>query len=269
MSLRKVAPLNLPNLPKGNAAGTKPSLEWVAPTALLIDETYQRDLSERSMRLIRKMLEGFAWNRMKPPIVAKVDGGLHVIDGQHTAIVAATLGLPEIPIFLVDAPSVDERARAFVGHNTDRVIVQPISIYHALVAAGDPDALDVAATCRRAGVRIRYVTASTLVAEGDTMAVGTIRSLVRRRGVMLARKTLEVLVKAKRAPIGAAEIIAVEKIVCEDAKGLNPDELIAVIRVDGDHGIRDARARALDDGIPQWRALKERWLPKLKRRTAA
>jgi hypothetical protein len=97
-------------------------LKWLAPTDLLVDATYQRDLSERSMRLIRKMIENFSWNRMKPPIVVQVGpASLHIVDGQHTAIVAASIGIPQIPVFVVKAEGLDERARAFVGHNTDRV----------------------------------------------------------------------------------------------------------------------------------------------------
>ena len=68
-------------------------MKWIAPTDLLVDATYQRDLSERSIRLIRKMIENFNWNRLKPPIVVQVGpASLHIVDGQHSAIVAATAG---------------------------------------------------------------------------------------------------------------------------------------------------------------------------------
>jgi hypothetical protein len=270
MTLRPVEPLNIPNLPKTAVKGARPILQWVKPTSLLVDETYQRDLSERSMVLIRKMLQGFAWNRMKPPIVAKVDGQLHVIDGQHTAIVAATLGLAEIPIFLVEAPSLDERARSFVGHNSDRIVVSPFNIFHALLASGDPAATDVAAVCKRAGVTIRILTGNNIaIRVGDTAAIGTVRSLVSRRGVMMARKVLEVLVRAKRAPVSAGEIVAVENLMCVEMRDVDPDDLIAVIRIDGDRGFRDAKAKAAQNRIPLWRGLIARWTPKLKRRAAA
>jgi hypothetical protein len=179
----------------------------VAPTSLLVDATYQRDLSERSIRLIRRMIENFAWNRLKPPIV---------VQAGPPRCTSSTASIPpswrprsasrRFPVFIVKADSVDERARAFVGHNSDRVVVSPFDIYRALLASGDPDAVDVDNVCKRAGVRIRYISPSSAIAEGDTAAVGLIRALVRRRGVIPARKVLQCLVKAKRAPISAAEI---------------------------------------------------------------
>src|SRR4051794_24268937 len=101
-SLRAIKPMKFPDLKPASFDGERPSLRWVAPTDLLVDATYQRDLSERSIRLIRKMIESFSWNRMKPPIVVQVGPtSLHIVDGQHTAIVAASIGIPEIPIFIV------------------------------------------------------------------------------------------------------------------------------------------------------------------------
>lgn len=268
--VRKITAMPLPGIIAKPLSGTKPELKWVAPTSLLVDATYQRDLSNRSIKLIRKMVEQFAWNRMKPPIVVKVNGGLHIVDGQHTAIVAATLKIPEIPIFVVEADTVDERARAFVGHNTDRVIVSPFDIYRALLASGDPDAVEVDAVCRKAKVRIRYISPSSAIAEGDTAAVGLVRKLVARRGVMRARQVLEVLVKAKRAPIGQGEILAVENILCGDNRSsVDLETLTRIIRTDGDAGILAAHAKAKTDRCPVWRALMARWLARVNRRAAA
>jgi hypothetical protein len=239
--------------------GPRPSLEWVNPTDLHVDETYQRDLSRRSIALIGKMLREFAWNRMKPPIVVRQDGKLHVIDGQHTGIVAATLGIPEIPVFIVRAEALDERARAFVGHNTDRVAVSPFDIYRALVAAGDPDALDVEAVMNRSKVRLRQMNGGSAIAEGDTMAVAGLRSLVKARGPMRARMVLETLVAAKRAPILAAEIAAVDHVVCVASPGIDLTRLARIIRIDGDAGLMAAQSHAKLAKIPVWRCLIERW----------
>jgi hypothetical protein len=115
--LRAIKPMVFPDLTPATEFGPKPVAKWAAPTSLMVDGTYQRDLSDRSIRLIRRTIEGFRWNRYKPPIVVQTGPAtLHVIDGQHTAIVAATLKIPEILILIVEADSLDERARAFVGH---------------------------------------------------------------------------------------------------------------------------------------------------------
>jgi hypothetical protein len=266
-ALRKIEPLPLPpTIIRATVDGKRPVLRWIAPTELLVDGTYQRDLSRQSLRLIRHMVEVFAWNRMKPPIVVEVGSGFHVVDGQHTAIAAATIGIREIPIFVVDAPEVDERARSFVGHNTDRITVSPIAIWNALRAAGDPDAVDVANVCKRSGVRIRTLNQNNIPAEGDTMAIGRIRNLVKKRGVVRARRVLECLVKARRAPIVQEEILAADHLICE--LSADPDDLSAIIRIEGDKGLNAARSKAQLDRSPIWRELMARWSSRLKREAA-
>ena len=268
-TLRHIKPMSFPDLTPAvaNDFGPKPVARWVAPTSLMIDGTYQRDLSERSIRLIRRTIETFRWNRYKPPIAVQTGPAtLHVIDGQHTAIIAATLKIPEILILVVGADSVDERARAFVGHNLDRIKVTPFDIYRALLASGDPDAVDVDNVCKRAGVRLRLISPSSAIAEGDTAALGLVRRLV-KRGVIPARKVLQCLVKAKRAPITGAEILAAEHIVCEARKDIDLDALTAAIRIDGTEGLTKAHARAKSQGQAIWREVANRWLRRIDRAT--
>ena len=270
MMLRPIKAMVFPDLKPSLVEGEKPVLKWVDPTSLLVDGTYQRDLSERSIRLIRRMIEGFAWNRFKPPIVVKAGAAsFHIVDGQHTAIVAATLKIPQIPVFVVRADNLDERARAFVGHNSDRIVVSPFDIYRALLASGDGDAKAVAEVCQKAGVRIRVISPSSAIAEGDTAAVGLVRGLVKRRGTTSSVKVLRCLVKAKRAPLTGAEIIAAERIVCEERKTIDIDDLVAVIRIEGNEGLSKAIAHAKSHRLPLWREVANRWLRRLERSNAA
>lgn len=264
--LRPIKPIPLAGLTPAPFDGQRPELKWLPPTSLLVDATYQRDLSERSIRLIRKLIENFSWNRMKPVIGVQVGpASIHIVDGQHSAIVAASLGIPEVPVYIVTADSIDERARAFVGHNSDRVAVSPFDIYRALVASGDPDAVDVANVCKRAGVRLRYISPSSALAEGDTAAIGCIRGMVKRRGVIPARKVLQCLVKARRAPITAAEILAAESIVCVDRPAVDLEALTAVIRIEGSEGLAKAHAKAKSGRTLFWAEVKARWLRRLDR----
>jgi len=258
MALRPIMAMPFPGIAKPDL-GERPSLEWVAPTDLMVDETYQRNLSRRSIALITKMVSGFAWNRMKPPIVVRIGGEMHVIDGQHTAVATATLGIESIPVFVVRAEEMGERARAFVGHNSDRITVSPLDIYRALVASADESALECEAVLKRAGVQLRIINQSTAIAEGDTMAVGTIRALIERRGPMQARRILTVLVKAKKAPISAHEIKAVEYLMCTYAMAVDPEALSIIIRADGDSGMISAHATVRVRKISLWKVLVERW----------
>ena len=270
MSLRRIKPMAMPlgfAITPVAAVGRKPQLSWVAPTDLYVDETYQRDLSRKSLQLIRQLVTNFRWNRLKPPIVVKDAGKWHVVDGQHTAIAAATVGVAELPVFVVSAESLDERARAFVGHNTDRIVVSPINIHNALVAAGDPDALDVARVCRRAGVTVREYSQSSQMKVGLTKSVGLIRRIVKKRGVIKARMVLETLVMAKRAPLGAAEILAADHLLNDLL--VNQRRLVAAIRVEGDNGISLAHAAAKRVRGTVWKAVAKRWQDRINERAAA
>lgn len=258
MALRKIEPYLLPSgARRATVNGARPQLKWVAPTSLLVDDSYQRSLGKASARLIPKVVAEFAWSRMKPPVVVKVDGGLHVINGQHTAIAAATLAIAEIPVFVVDADTLDERALSFVSHNTDSVKVSAIAIYRALVAAGDKGAVAVRSVCQSAGITIKTINQSSSVNIGDTMAIGLIRRLVRQRGPADAVRVLSALVSAKRAPISAEEIKAADYLICEDAHGASV--VVGAIRIEGDAGLAKARARASVNRTPIWREVKDRW----------
>lgn len=263
MKLRKIAPMPFPDIEFREVEGRKPQMKWVAPTSLLVDAIYQRDLSDRSIRLIKKMIATFSWNRLKPPIVVEVSGGYHIVDGQHTAIVAATLEIPEIPIFIVEAETLDERARAFVGHNSDRLVVSPFDIYRALVASGDPSAVQVDKVCKAAGVRIRYISPSSVLHVGGTAAIQFVRRLVEKRGAELATTVLSVLVAAKRSPLGVAELQAVDHILCVERPGVSTQALTRVVRGDGDAGIEAARKKARAERTSCWIVLKNRWVRKL------
>lgn len=224
--------------------GPRPELRWVAPTDLHVDETYQRELGRRSYRLIRELCMNFSWRKLKPPIVCDVDGVLHCVDGQHTAIAAATRGVPEIPVFVIVAGSEQERADAFVGHNSDRIVMTPLEVYRAKLVAGDEDAVDTDTVCRRAGVTLRHPNPMNKPIVGETGAVGIIMSLVRRQGVMKARRVMEGLVKGGRGPISAAEIAAAEGFMCVVAPLMEPDEFARIVRALGGRGVLEARMQA-------------------------
>jgi len=67
---------------------------------------------------------GWDWAKFKAPVAVMTDAGLELIDGQHTAIAAATHPeIATIPVMIVDVDKRAERAAAFIGHNRDRVAV--------------------------------------------------------------------------------------------------------------------------------------------------
>lgn len=269
--LRAIEPL--PH-PEGLAAkradlGQKPELRWVAPTSLLVDEGYQRDLGKRSYSLIRDMMQNFAWRKMKPPIVVEVGSGLHCVDGQHTAIAAASIGVPLIPVFVVGGASLGERADSFVAHNRDRIVMSPLDVYRAMIAAGDPVAVETAAVCKAAGVRIRQTNQYGKIMPGDTNSVGTIRRLVGRRGAVKSRAILEAFVIAGRGPIGPAEMDAAEALMMVSRPDTTTEQLARVIRVIGDRGVIESKMIAASERKPQKHILLAKYLTILDRQSGA
>lgn len=262
--LRPIKPMAFPDVVPATEFGRQPEVRWVDPKTLFVDATYQRDLSERSIRLIRGVIAHFRWNRFELPTVVETDSGqLHIIDGQHTSIAAATLSIALIPVLIVEAETLAERARAFVGHNVDRVQVSAFDIYQALLASGDPDAQDIANVCQRAGVRLRQFSQVSRIEPGDTKALGLIRRLVKKRGVQKARRVLQCLAEARLAPIPGGAITAVENLLLED-RDLDLAALSRIILADGESGLAKARGTASRERIAYWRVLCDRWAKRLQ-----
>lgn len=267
--LRRILPM--PGLADGGIPspelGLRPELRWVPPGSLMVDEAYQRDLTVRSKRLIKKLIHEFAWRKMKPPIVVDTESGLHCVDGQHTAIAATTLRIPEIPVFVVGAATLRDRAEAFVAHNKDRIAMTAMDIYRAKIAAGDADALDVANVCRRAGVDLRLINPQSKIMIGETASVGTIQRLVKRQGVVKSRMVLEALVQGGRAPIGAAEIDATEAAMLLVRPETTVPEMAAAIRAVSDRGVIEAKMVSASDGKPHKHVLFNAYMAILEKQT--
>lgn len=256
--LRPIAPFSFPDITIVPTTTARPTFVDVAPTALLVDEDYQRGLSDRSRQLIRRMIASWDWRAFKPPVVVMVDGGYHVIDGQHTAIVAASRGEPTIPVQVVEAGEIADRAAAFVKTNRDRIAVTPHQLHHALVAAGDEDAMTVEQVCQRAGAKLlRYPPANGLYEVGDLMAIGALKTLVRRRYAVGARRVLDICVAAKLAPVSAGALKAVEFCLYEPGYTgqVTDEDLATALRELGPRGEQEAVIFATEHGLPHWRSL--------------
>ncbi len=176
----------------------------VVPTDLYVDERYQRNLSRKSAELITKIAKSWDWRKFNlPTVVADPDGKLHLIDGQHTAIAAASRhDIPTLPVKIVDADSIADRAETFVGMNRDRVAVTLGQIFYAEVAAGTAEAAGVKAMCDAADVIIlRQPPPRNEYGPGETMAIATLRRLYRVHGPALGTQVLNILVESGLAPL--------------------------------------------------------------------
>jgi hypothetical protein len=266
---RKITRMNMPDITPGGADMAEPKFERANPGDLLVDETYQRNLSERSVKLIRKIVASWDWRTFMPPVVVRTKDGLHVIDGQHTAIAALTHpAIKDIPIMVVAAPDMASRAKTFLGRNRDRITVTQNQLHVAAVAAGDDTAVTIDQVCQRAGVKIlKQPPGAGSFKVGETMAISTITSLVNRRGALKARQVLEVITAAKIAPVPAVLIKSVEALMTEKeyTGQIDPGDLTTAIRAGLGEMETEAKVFAATHNIPLWKAMTSIMFKRCKR----
>lgn len=256
--LRPVRTLVLAQLTPNVPATDVPRFTLVDPQELLVDESYQRGLSNRSIKLIRRMVGGWDWRKYKPPVVARTSAGLEVLDGQHTAIGAASHPLiDKIPVMIVVADHQAERAAAFVGHNKERLNLTPMQMHAAAAAAGDVDARAINRACAEAGVVVLKSPRYDGFRTGETIAVGAIGALVKRRDHDAAVKVLGILVAAGCAPVGANWIKAVDLLLHgpEYAGVLEANDLAALIAGSGGDLEKEAALFSGAHGVVTWKAM--------------
>lgn len=275
--LRAIEPISITDLDTAVPDTGEPICERVDPKTLFVDPAYQRSVGERGLRQIRRIIEAFDWTKYKPPICAYADHDgqtvLKVIDGQHTAIAAASHPhIDMIPVMIVEAADTTVQAAAFVGQNTQRLGVTPLQVFFAEVTAGDVDALDVLKTCERAGVTImRSPPSRSDFKPGETISISAIKALVDKRGVMKARMVLEVLAKASLAPITADHIKAAEYLMTEPefCDQFEPEDLMREIETAGKAAEHEAKVFSVAQKVPVWRALAVQWFRKTRKKRKA
>jgi hypothetical protein len=271
-NLRRIEPVNMAGLNPVKPETGAPIFEMVDPKALYVDGRYQRGIADRGLRQIRRIIEQFDWAKFKAPTVcyAENEAGetcLFVLDGQHTAIAAASNPyLTEIPVQIVEASTIESQAGAFIGLNRDRLNVTPMQLHHAAVAAGDEDAITIEQVCERAGITIlRHPPHGGEYKPCETVAINAIAGLINRRHAMGARQILEVLARAECAPIKAAEIKAAELLLTDPqfSDHITHEDLTVTISGDFED---EAKLFAATHKIAGWEALARVWFQHCKKR---
>ncbi len=241
---------------------------------LYVDPTYQRNVGDRGMRQIRRIIENFEWTKYKPPICAYAEHEgktiLKVLDGQHTAIAAASNpNIDTIPIMIVEAESTIDQAKAFIGQNTDRLGVTTLQLHQAALAAGDEDAQTIELVCARANVQLLKTTnAYSGTGSRQTIAIKQIEAMIGRHGPVVSREILEVLANADRGPLTAPQIKAVEALLTdpEYREKITGDDLTEAIIDLLTTAEEEAKLLAVTHKIQFWKALAITWFRKCKKR---
>ncbi len=240
-SIWAIRPLNGAGLQPA-PVGPRPELLWIPIVNLVVDRSYQRRPAERSQRLIRRIVEGWDWGKVKALNVRRRDDGRYeVLDGQCTAIAAMTHGrIPELPCLVASPAGLAENAEAFVALNRDRVGVTKLQEFWA-AAVGDGRAAVLARAAERAGVRILKAPPArgTGYRPGDTVAV---TPLLKHAGdARSADRLLSVLAAARLAPIRSLHVTAAARLLfAPEYSGAVPDARIAEVLAAQHEAIEDA-----------------------------
>ncbi|WP_337183877.1 hypothetical protein [Shinella sp.] len=276
-NVRAITPVSISGLIPGAPSTGMPIFEKIRPEQLFVDPSYQRDIGERGLRQIRRIVEGFDWARFKPPICAYANHEgktvLKVLDGQHTAIAAASNPhIETIPVMIVEAEDTVSQAKAFIGQNTQNLGVTNLQLHQAAVAAGDEDALTLELTCKAANVRLLRAPNSQ-ISDGSrqTIAVKQIEGLIARRGRIMARRVLEIIADAERGLITATHIKAVEFLLTDSefADNVSGEDITSAIIDLLYTAEEDAKRFAETHRMPHWKALANVWYRKCKKRRGA
>jgi len=248
VSKKPVKAMAAPGIEPGIVDTPRPEFIDADPTTLLVEEHFQ--LPRGAAARVAHLVSNWDWRSYRPPIVTRTDDGLCIIEGQETAIAAATHPhVGNIPIQLVGPP--DERLAGEAAQTQ-------MQLHKAAVAAGDQDAIATEQVAEQAGVRILQISPGAgRFRPGDTVAVNEITALIMRRGVKGARKVLEILVNARAAPVSRDGIKAVETLLFDDSyRGeVDPEEIASTLLQLGDEADRQAKEFAASSNVPLWRAL--------------
>jgi len=163
-----------------SSLGRPPKLEWLSIKQLVIDPEYQREITLVGRKNIRRIVEQFNWSMFAPIMVAGVGANRYaIVDGQHRATAAALAGVDKVPCAIIEALR-GEQAAAFRAINANTTKLHTVQLFHASVAAKEPDALKVLAVCKQAGIVIPR--SLGVCRARETFCVTTIRKGIERAG---------------------------------------------------------------------------------------
>lgn len=172
--------------------GRVPKLEWISISALVVDQQYQREITNVGRKNIRHIAENFNWSMFTTVMVAPIGGDRYaIVDGQHRTTAAALCGIEKVPCEVIEAVR-GEQAAAFRAVNANTTRPHTVQLFHASVTAGEPAVLKVVEVCTRAGVRIARSLGQ--LRDYETFCVGAIGKGIQRHGEAVVTLALKAIV---------------------------------------------------------------------------
>jgi hypothetical protein len=178
--------------------GRRPTLQNCRLDELLVDESYQRSIENKSSEgLIRRIAQFWDWSLCQPLVVSQREGGLYVVDGQHRLAAAIMRGdISDLPCVINAYGTAAEEAASFVAINKQRRGLNAVDVFRASLSAGDTDAKAVADLISDAGLSIAPHQNHVAWRPGMIYCIPTVQSAYRRHGRLVASSALCALSEA-------------------------------------------------------------------------
>lgn len=163
--------------------------ELIPIRELVCDQKYQRELSQKQVRLTTEHFDPFQINPVK---VSRRDGKNYVINGQHTMeIVARISGSRDTPVWCMIYDELDYSQEATIFAEQMKYVraLTPYDIFKAKIEAGDPDSLMIKAVAES-----YCLTIGNEVKPGTVCAVKSLEDIYDRLGMDVLGRTLRVCV---------------------------------------------------------------------------
>ncbi|WP_300396367.1 DUF6551 family protein [Henriciella sp.] len=227
--------------------GTPGRVDRVSVLDLIIDTRYQRTIEAAGARNIRRIVEGFRWEKFEPLIVAPSPdwpGKYAVIDGQHRAL-AAWLhpDINTVPA-VVHELNPREQARAFRDVNKNRTKIGPLHIYRAGLISGDPSAIGIQAVTNAASVEVaRFNLSKANMQPHQLVCVNAVGKALKRSGFEAVSRALLCLRRAAKGcdcSLMSAWAVQVVSICLASHRSISNDAMVDVLQsVDLDTEVKD------------------------------
>lgn len=192
---RSLTPINsVKGLAPSTSIGERAELVMLPLTSLVVDERYQRPITNKGRMIVSRIVAAFDWRKFTPLVVTEVEGGLYaIIDGQHRATAALMHPSVHLVPCMVVKTTVAEAADTFAAINGARTDVSTGQLFKSRLASGDEMALAVKAACDVAGVVLLAHRSDSLGSykPGETLAVATIERAFRLYGRDVLITTLQ------------------------------------------------------------------------------
>lgn len=218
------------------AKGNPPSVENRSPTELRLDDSYQRSTDNgASKALIKRIATGWDWRMCLPLVVSKRDdGSLWVIDGQHRLAAALLRGdIQFLPCCVGVYGSVADEAAMFVAMNRARKPMNRLDDFHAAIASGDSEAIEITKLITEAGFTVSRKTGSQSWRPGEVAFTSAISKVLRKHGAKVCADALRTMQEAWPGEVlnaGASMFTALTKLAISPPDGFDHSRLFRALR---------------------------------------